>query len=90
MTQMPARLHQTGQICLDPELLKRYQIQYSRKKNFSSGNIVSTITKNSTTSLTLTGLASGSTYYVRIRTFKKVSGKTYYSAWSAVKSAKIK
>ena len=28
-------------------------------------------------------------YYIRIRTYKTVSGKKYYSAWSAVKSVKV-
>ena len=39
---------------------------------------------------TLTGLKRGKTYYVRIRAWKKVGGTTYYSAWSGVKSAKVK
>ena len=29
-------------------------------------------------------------YYIRIRTYKTVGGKTYYSTWSGVKSAKAK
>lgn len=33
---------------------------------------------------------SGLGYYIRIRTYKTVGGKTYYSTWSGVKSAKAK
>ena len=39
---------------------------------------------------TLSGLKKGSTYYVRIRAYKKASGKTYYGAWSSVKNAKVR
>ena len=31
----------------------------------------------------------GKTYYVRIRTYKKVGGKIYYSAWSKTRQVKI-
>ena len=30
------------------------------------------------------------TYYVRIRTYKTVKGRKYYSAWSGAKSATVK
>ena len=43
-----------------------------------------------TTSYTIKKLKKKKTYYVRIRTYKKVSGKTYYSGWSSVKKVKIK
>ena len=43
-----------------------------------------------TTSKTFTGLKKGKTYYVRIRAYRTDGGKKYYSAWSAVKSVKIK
>ncbi|MFR8616242.1 MAG: fibronectin type III domain-containing protein [Anaerostipes hadrus] len=44
-----------------------------------------TISKNKTTSYTIKKLKKKKTYYVRIRTYKKASGKTYYSGWSSVK-----
>lgn len=66
-----------------------YQIQYSTSNKFAKGNKTKTISKNKTTSLTIKGLKKKKTYYVRIRTYKKVSGKTYYSGWSSVKKAKI-
>lgn len=57
-----------------------YQIQYSTKINFSSKKTV-TVKKPSATSKTVSGLKKGKRYYVRIRTYKKVNGKTYYSGW---------
>ena len=52
-----------------------YEIEYSLKKDFKGAKKV-TITKAATTKTTLTKLQGGKTYYVRIRAFKKVSGKT--------------
>lgn len=65
-----------------------YQIQYSTSKKFAKGNKTKTISKNKTTSYTIKKLKKKKTYYVRIRTYKKVSGKTYYSEWSSVKKSK--
>jgi sulfatase maturation enzyme AslB (radical SAM superfamily) len=44
---------------------------------------------NSTFTKTLTGLKNGKTYYVKIQTYKTVSGKTYWSSWSKTKSIKV-
>ncbi len=66
-----------------------YQIQYSTSSSFASGNKTVTVTKNSTVSKVIGSLKKGKTYYVRIRKYKTVSGKKYYSAWSAKKSVKI-
>lgn len=66
-----------------------YTVQYSTNKSFASANKTATISKAATTSQKITGLAKGKTYYVRIRSLKVVSGKTYYSAWSAAKSVKV-
>lgn len=65
-----------------------YQIQYSTSKKFAKGNKTKTISKNKTTSYTIKKLKKKKTYYVRIRTYKKISGKTYYSGWSSVKKVK--
>ena len=65
-----------------------YQIQYSTSKNFSSYKSA-TVTKNSTVSKAIGSLKKGKTYYVRVRSYKTVSGKKYYSAWSVVKTVKI-
>ena len=67
-----------------------YQIQYSTDKSFKKG--VKNITKKgaSAGSTVISGLASKKTYYVRIRTYKTVGGKTYYSAWSTAKKTVVK
>ena len=67
-----------------------YEIQYSTKSDFSSTNKKVKINTNKTTSTAVNKLKSKKKYYVRIRTFKKVKGKTYYSSWSKNKSIKIK
>lgn len=66
-----------------------YEIQYSLKKSFKDA-VTKTINKNKTTSATYKNLKTKKTYYVRIRTYKKVSGKNIYSSWSKVKSIKTK
>ena len=66
-----------------------YQIQYSTSSKFSSKK-TKTVTKNSTTSKKITGLKAKKKYYVRVRTYKTVSGTKYYSDWSAVKTVKTK
>ena len=66
-----------------------YEVQYSLKKSFASAKKV-TITKAATVKTVIKKLLSNKTYYVRIRTYKTVKGKKYYSAWSGAKSAKTK
>lgn len=63
-----------------------YQIQYAASRSMRGARTVSA----SALTRTLSGLKKGSTYYVRIRAYKKVSGKTYYSTWSSVKNAKVR
>ncbi len=66
-----------------------YQIQYGLKKNFSKAKTVK-VTRPSTVSKKIKKLKSNKTYYVRVRTYKTVSGKTYYSAWSKAKKVRTK
>ncbi|MBO6047718.1 MAG: fibronectin type III domain-containing protein [Erysipelotrichaceae bacterium] len=66
-----------------------YQLQYSLYSDFSSAKTVK-IKKYKTTSKTVSKLKAKKTYYVRVRTYKTVSGKTYYSTWSPSKSVKTK
>ena len=66
-----------------------YEIQYGLKKNFK-GAKVKTVKKNKTTKLTIKKLKSKKKYYVRIRTYKTVGGKKYYSSWSKSKRVKVK
>ena len=66
-----------------------YQIQYSKKKSFGGKKTV-TLKSYKKNSKTVKGLKSGKKYYVRVRTYKTVKGKKYYSAWSKVKKVKVK
>lgn len=66
-----------------------YQLQYGLKKNFIGAKKVK-VTKIGTVKTTLKGLKAGKTYYVRIRTYKKVEKDTYWSVWSGAKQARVK
>ena len=66
-----------------------YQIQYSLKKSFKSAKTV-TLKKNTITSKTIKKLKPKKTYYVRVRTYKTVKGKRYYSDWSKAAKKKTK
>ncbi len=67
-----------------------YQIQYSTNSKFKNGKRTVTVSKNKTTSRTLTKLKAKKKYYVRIRTYKTIKGEKVYSAWSKAKSVKTK
>ena len=62
-----------------------YQIQYSTSKTYASNVKTLTVKGTKTTSKTVTGLKAKKKYYVRIRTYKVVNGKKYYSAWHGYK-----
>ena len=66
-----------------------YQIQYSTSSKFSSAKTV-TVNKSSTLSKSITKLSGNKKYYVRVRTYKTVNKKNYYSSWSSVKSVTTK
>lgn len=63
-----------------------YVIQYSTSSTFKSGNKTVTVTSYKITSKTISKLAGGKKYYVRIRTYKTVGKTKFYSAWSAKKA----
>lgn len=69
---------------------KGYQVQYSTKKSFKKKYRKSTATTK--TSITIKKLKSKTTYYFRVRAYKKnAAGKRVYSKkWSKIKSKKIK
>lgn len=62
-----------------------YQIQYSTSSKFTKSKTV-TVSKNSTTSKTISKLSGKKKYYVRVRTYKTVGKAKYYSAWSKAKT----
>ena len=61
-----------------------YQLQYATDRRFSTAKKV-TFSRKSTNSTSISKLFKGRRYYVRIRTYKKVGSKVYYSSWSNVK-----
>ena len=69
--------------------IKGYQIQYATKKNFKNAK-TKNISGYKKSRITISRLKSKKKYYLRIRTALKLNGKTYYSRWSKVKSAKVK
>ncbi len=66
-----------------------YQLQYSLKKNFSGAKTIK-ITNYFTKVKEIKKLKARKKYYVRIRCYKDIYGKKYYSTWSSVKSVKTK
>ena len=66
-----------------------YQIQYGTKKDFSGAKKL-TVKGAATVKKTIKKLKAKKTYYLRIRTYKTVSGKKYYSSWSKSKKIKTK
>ena len=67
-----------------------YQLLYSTNSKFKSGNKYVTVSSYKTTSKTIKKLVAKKKYYVKIRTYKSVSGKKYYSGWSAAKTVVTK
>ncbi len=55
----------------------------------SVGSKTVTVKGAATVSKTVSKLSKNKTYKVKVRSYKTVSGKNYYSAWSACKSVKI-
>ena len=65
-----------------------YQVQYSTSSKFKKAT-TKTVSGASKTSCT-GKFKKGKKYYIRVRSYKTVDGKKYYSAWSSVKSIKCK
>lgn len=63
-----------------------YEIQVSTAKSFSDKTTMSKKVKSATTdSITIKNLKPNKNYYIRIRTYKEVGDKKYYSGWSGSK-----
>ena len=65
------------------------EIQYSTRSDFASSYTVKTA-KKTAASKKFKKLGRKNTYYVRVRSYKWISGKKHVSAWSAVKTVKTK
>ncbi len=66
-----------------------YQIQYSKKKNFSSGVKTKNVSKGKS-SYKIANLDTNARYYVRVRTYLLSGGKKIYSQWSERATARTK
>ncbi len=66
-----------------------YQIQYSTSLKYESGK-TKTYNQTGGNSHKFTKLPAKKRFYVRIRTYKTVSGTKYFSEWSSSKSIKTK
>lgn len=65
------------------------QIQISTDKKFKK-NVKSQKVSAKKTTVTFKKLKQGKKYYVRVRVYRTVKKKKYHSAWSLVKSVKVK
>lgn len=66
-----------------------YQIQYSTNNRFKKDNKTVNVKKAAAVTQTIKGLGKGKVFYFRIRSYKTVSKKPVYSAWSGFKKLKI-
>lgn len=62
-----------------------YQIQYAADSRFTKERKTVIVGKQSATRYKISGLKNKKTYYVRIRSYKRVGKKVLYSSWSTVK-----
>ena len=67
-----------------------YEIQYSTDKKFKKGVKTVRISKNKTTSKSVSKLSAKKKYYVRIRTYKMCGKTKVVSSWSGAKSVTTK
>jgi len=67
-----------------------YQLQYSLSSNFKASTKTLTISSNKTVQKSVLKLKAKKKYFVRIRTYKQVGSKKYYSSWSKSKSVTTK
>ena len=67
-----------------------YQIQLATNKKFTKNKKTVNVKGYKKVSKKVTNLKGGKTYYVKIRTYKTIKGKNYYSKWSKVKAVKTK
>ena len=67
-----------------------YEVQVATDKSFKKNVKTVTVKGAKKTSKKISGLISGKKYYVRVRTYKTVSGKKVASKWSKAKTVKVK
>ena len=67
-----------------------YQIQLATNNKFTKNKKTVTVMGYSKTTKKVTKLKGGKKYWVKIRTYKTVGGKKYYSPWSKAMTVKTK
>ncbi len=65
---------------------KKYQIRYSTNKKVKKYKVIHTKKLN----YTIKNLKYKKTYYIKVRAYRIVGHKTYYSSWSKIKRVKAK
>ncbi len=66
-----------------------YEFRYSTNKNFKKNVKKKKVTSYKKKGLTIKSLKKKK-YYVQVRAYRKVNGKTYYGKWSVKNSVKVK
>lgn len=66
-----------------------YQLKYANNSDFENGKS-KYVKTNSTTSLSVSKLRSGKTYFVKVRSYTTVDGKKIYGDWSDVEAITTK
>jgi hypothetical protein len=73
---------------VEGETLSGYELQYSTSSSFKNDAVTLTIGKASTPWKRVTKLKASTTYYVRVRAFRKKGSNVYRSKWSEVQKVK--
>ncbi len=76
--------------CKGDKRASGYQVLMARNKKFTKGKKAVLSKSYKKTSMTVKKLSRRKTYYVKVRSYKTISGKRYYGSWSKVKTVKIK
>lgn len=61
-----------------------------RATKTSTVKLTTKLAKKKTLSKTATKLKAKKTYYVRVRAYYKVGGKTFYGNWSTVRKVRVR
>ena len=67
-----------------------YQIQLATNSKFTKNKRTVTVRKYSKVSKKIKKLKAKKKYYIKVRTYKIVSGVKYYSSWSKVRTVKTR
>ena len=67
-----------------------YQILLATNSKFTAGKKTVNVKGFNKSSKKVTKLKAGKKYYIKIRTYMTVGGKTYWSPWSKAKTVKVK